>query len=177
MLRKTIFVWMISIVTAQLNPGKLNILNNCSVEYFIIFLGSTSIFSSRWNVSDNMVIVTMMIGSFMVVTLCLLLAIVIHCFNRKELKGFHKFKRRCRIQRSYQATALNFIKEETSTFTNRDEIEWDHIDVPIDARMQSTYKYRKASNNIFDKPIEIQKHFTNPDYNLYNSYHSVLSTN
>ena len=128
------------------------------------------------HVSDNAVLLTMIIGSFLIVTMCLVLAVVVHCFNNKEIKGFNKWKfgpsksSRYRIRRSFQSTGLTFRKDETSFFTNRDEIEWDHIDVPIDARIPSNSKpsraqskYGAASNRIFEK----QAH--------YNSYHSVLA--
>ena len=132
--------------------------------------------SKSWDVTDNMVLLTMIIGSFLVVTLCLLFVVVVHCFNKREVQVFRKIKRRYKIRRSLQTT-FNIAKEESGFYTNRDE--WDRIDIPIDAREKSL-RYQREFPRI-PKAAEglspgIERSFINPDYNRCNSYSSFLSS-
>ena len=83
---------------------------------------------SSSTISENMVLLAMIIGSFLMVGLCLVLVIVIHCFNKRELNGIRKFKQKTyRVRRSIQSATVNYIKEESTFMSNRHSAEWNRV--------------------------------------------------
>ena len=120
----------------------------------------------------------MMVGSFLIVTLCLLLVIVIQCFSKKDFQKLKKIKKNVKTYRVRRS--LSIYKENTIlNYTNRED-EWSRIDLPIDAREEmqddSRFNFEKNQDRNFFNPMY------NSDFNPkifdyhYNSYHSVLDS-